>query len=230
MYYSDMIIKNMQADNILALKLDKALAGVKDEMLDSAKRIQDGATRAIYYTSCLTDNYQDVCEKLKSEDSRVLMGIAYLVRTRRLVYDLIRIYYEEIFKNKTQQQVIAIGQILEKLGVSVSASTLTAKSFVAGLTTTICLSAGFSPLIVARVRKVSGGAVFLAGAYGYVQEAAESTDRLKLLSPMYYNALYMQQLEMMYFLIEPVSTKVNAFPHHYMSDNNIVNIIIRMVR
>ncbi|MEW5561246.1 hypothetical protein AB1287_13510 [Enterobacter asburiae] len=231
MYYSDLIISETQADKILALQLDKSLAGMKDEMLDAAARIQDGATRAIYYTSCFTQNYQNVCAKLKSEDSRFLSGIVQLVRNRRIIYDLIGIYFDEVFKNKTQQQVLAIGMALEKVGVNVSASTLTAKSFVAGLTTTVCLSAGFSPLIVAKVRKLSGGAVFLAGAYGYVQQASESADRLKLLSPMYYHALYMQQLEMMYFLVEPVFTKAGAFaPHYYMSDHDVVNIIQRMVR
>ena len=230
MYYSDFIITKIQAEKILALQLYKSLAGIRDEMLDAATRIQDGATRVIYYTSCFTDNYQDVCAKLKSEDSRFLTGLVQLVRNRRIIYDLIRIYFEEVFKNKTQQQVMAIGMALEKVGVTLSASTLTAKSLVVGLTTTVCLSAGVSPLIVARVRKLSGGAVFFTGAYGYVQQASESADRLKLLSPIYYYALYAQQLEMMYFLVEPVFTKAEAFVHRYMSDRNVVNTIQRMVR
>lgn len=230
MYYSDLIIREMQVDKIIALQLDKSLAGVKDNVLDAAARIKDGATRAIYYTSCFTDNYQDVCEKLKSEDSRFLTGLVQMARNRTIVYDLIRIYYEEVFKNKTQQQISAIARALEKLGVNISASTLTTKSFVAGLTTTICLSAGFSPLIVARVRKLSGAGVFLAGTYGYVQIASESVDRLKILSPIYYHALYVQGLEMMYFLVEPVFMKAEIFGRRYMSDHDVVNTIYRMVR
>ncbi|HEY2453378.1 MAG TPA: hypothetical protein VGI71_12245 [Scandinavium sp.] len=230
MYYSDLIIKEMQAERILALQLDKSLAGVKDEALDAAARIQDGATRALYYTSCFTDNYQDVCAKLKSEDSRFLTGLVQLVRNRRIVYDLIHIYFEEVLKHKTQQQLDAIGRGIEKLGVNISASTFSAKSLVAGITATICLSAGFSPLIVAKVRKLSGAGVFLAGTYGYVQLAAESAERLRLLSPMYYHALYMQNLEMMYFLVEQGFMKAQAFGHRYMSDHDVVNLIHRMVR
>lgn len=230
MYYSDLIIKEMQAEKIMALQLDKSLAGVKDNVLDAAARIKDGAIRAIYYTSCFTDNYQDVCENLKSEDSRFLMGLVQMVRNRTIIYDLVRIYYEEIFKNKTQQQIFSIARALKTLGVNISASTLTAKSFVAGLTTTLCLSAGFSPLIVARVRKLSGGGVFLAGTYGYVQLASESADRLKLLSPIYYHALYVQNLEMMYFLVETVFMKAEAFGRHDMSDHDVINTVYRMVR
>ncbi|BDH47264.1 hypothetical protein TUM12370_33080 [Salmonella enterica subsp. enterica serovar Choleraesuis] len=230
MYYSDLIVRESQADKILALQLDKSLAGVRGEVLDIAARIKDGAVRAIYYASCFTDNYQDVCTMLKSEGNRFLLGLVQLILHRRIVYDLIRIYYEEVFKNKTQQQILAIGRALEKLGVNVSASTLTVKSFVAGLTATICLSTGFSSLVVARVRKLSGMGVFLASSYGYVKIASESVGRLKLLSPAYYHALYMQDLEMMYFLVEPIFMKVGAFGNRYMSDDDLISTIWEMAK
>lgn len=70
MYHSDLIIKGIQADKLMALQLEKALAGVKDLALTQAGKIGDGATRLLYYTSCFTDNYQDVCARLKEEDIR----------------------------------------------------------------------------------------------------------------------------------------------------------------
>lgn len=45
MYYSDSLITSMDANKILALKLDHALTGVKDEVLKQAQLLDDGATR-----------------------------------------------------------------------------------------------------------------------------------------------------------------------------------------
>ncbi|TKI04924.1 hypothetical protein [Martelella alba] len=228
MYYSDSIIREMQAEKLMALQLDKAVSGVGKQISETAARIKDGATRAIYYTSCFTDNYQDVCAKLKSEDVRFGEGLYQLFRDRRIVYDLIEVYFKDVLQHKTQQQLEFIKWRLWKLGLNISTSNLTADSLTLGITTTVCLSLGFSPLVVGRVRALAGGAVGVAGLYGYVQQAAESADRLKLWGPRYYHALYLRKLEMMYFIVEPIFVKARAFEHTYLSDDDIVNIISRM--
>ena len=105
MYYSDLIIREMQAEKLMALQLDKAIKGVGEQVVQTAARIKDGATRAIYYTSCFTDNYQDVCAKLKSEDVRFGEGLYQLFRDRRIVYDLIEAYFKGVLQHKTQQQL-----------------------------------------------------------------------------------------------------------------------------
>ncbi len=55
MYYSDSLITSMDANKILALKLDHALTGVKDEVLKQAQLLDDGATRLSYQLSCFTE-------------------------------------------------------------------------------------------------------------------------------------------------------------------------------
>ncbi|KFC00957.1 hypothetical protein GTGU_03613 [Trabulsiella guamensis ATCC 49490] len=230
MYYSDSIIREMQAEKLMALQLDKAVNDLGKQVLETAARIKDGATRAIYYTSCFTDNYQDVCSKLKSEDVRFGEGLYQLFRDRRIVYDLIEVYFKDVLQHKTQQQLEFIKWRLFKLGLNISTSSLTADSLTLGITTTVCLSLGFSPLVVGRVRALAGGAVGVAGLYGYVQQAAESADRLKLWEPGYYYALYLRKLEMMYFIVEPIFVKARAFENAYLSDDDIVNIISRMAK
>lgn len=54
---NSILITKMQADSLLAVRLEKALVGVKDTMLEQASRMQLGATRLVYYASCFTDNY-----------------------------------------------------------------------------------------------------------------------------------------------------------------------------
>lgn len=230
MYYSDSIIREMQAEKLMALQLDKAVEGVGEQILETAARIKDGATRAVYYTSCFTDNFQDVCAKLKSEDIRFGEGLYQLFRNRRIVYDLIDVYFREVFKHKTQQQLEFIKWRLLKLGIYISTSSLTADSLTLGVTTTVCLSVGFSPMVVGRIRALAGGAVGIAGLYGYVQQAAESANRLKLWGPEYYHALYLRKLDMMYFIVEPIFVKARVSEDTYLTDEDIVNMISRMVR
>ena len=65
MYYSEDIIRKIGTDKELAVRLGKAMAGVKDGFIDYLNNLGDGATRALYYTSCFTENYKDVCKQLK---------------------------------------------------------------------------------------------------------------------------------------------------------------------
>ena len=60
MYYRNEVTGYLQSNKILALKLDHALTGVRKQVADHVTTLGAGATRLIYYTSCFTDEYQDV--------------------------------------------------------------------------------------------------------------------------------------------------------------------------
>lgn len=224
MYHSDLILKGIKADELMASQLEKALIGVKDQVLQQASKIGDGATRLVYYTSCFTDNYQDVCAKLKEEDLRFLDGIAEVVKRRDIIYRLVHIYFEEIFRFKTREQLSAINSGLLKAGVIISSNTLNNQTFIIGITTAVCLGIGFNSSIVAWTGKTAALTVTGLGLYGIVQQAADSAERLRLQAPMYYQALHMQRLEMMYFLVEQTFMKAQAF------ESDITNVIINMVK
>ncbi|EOE4388602.1 hypothetical protein ACKDBQ_000868, partial [Klebsiella pneumoniae] len=74
------------------------------------------------------------------------------------------------------------------------------------------------------------GVVGAIGIYGIVQKAAESAHRLCVSEPVYYSVLYAHELEMMYFLIEPLFLKSEAFTAQQASNEGIANIITRMIR
>ncbi|MCS5960852.1 hypothetical protein LNP74_19795 [Klebsiella pneumoniae subsp. pneumoniae] len=63
MYYSNVVISYLQANEILAMKLDRAVSGIEQRVSGQVKTIGAGVTRILYYTSCFTDEYQDVCKK-----------------------------------------------------------------------------------------------------------------------------------------------------------------------
>lgn len=230
MYHSDLIIRDMQADKLMALQLDKALSGVNDQALEQASKISDGATRLLYYTSCFTDNYQDVCAKLKSEDLRFSEGIYQLIKDRNIVYEIVKIYVNLIFKNKSAQQLEYIKRLLIKADVNISASSLTNQAFVLGITTSICLGVSMNTNFIKGIKTGSTLVVNGLGLYGYVQKASASAERLCLLNPRYYHALYMRKLEMMYFLVEPLFMKARAFEADLLSDDDVANAIINMVK
>ncbi len=104
MYYSNIIIKKIGTDKELAARLDKALSGVKEGVVDYVNGLGDGATRLIYYTSCLTDNYQDVCKKLGSEDVRFICALYELVKHRDIIFRMVKIYIESCLKIKARQK------------------------------------------------------------------------------------------------------------------------------
>ncbi|WP_345828445.1 hypothetical protein AAGR08_02940 [Pantoea sp. BRR-3P] len=223
MYHSKLIIEDIQADKLIALQLEKAFYGVKKQVLEQANKIGDGATRLSYYISCFTDNYQDVCARLKEEDLKFLEGVAELVKHRDIIYRMLHIYFEDIFIFKNRSQLEAIKSKLLKAGVMTSASALNNQAFVIGITTTVCLGTSLSTTAFKWTGKATTLAVTGLGLYGIVQHAAESAERLQLLAPMYYHALSLQKLDMMYFLIEPLFMKARAF------DNDVVSTIINMV-
>ncbi len=230
MYYSNEVISYLQANKILALKLDHALTGVGKAVSNQIETIGAGATRALYYTSCFTDEYQDVCQKQKTGDIRFKNGVIYLLRHGNVAYDMLKIYLEEIFKYKTPDQLERIKQMLMAVNIHIAASSLTNAGFALATASFVAAGMNLSLELSALPGRRAGGVVGAIGIYGVVQKAADSAHRLHVQYPAYYSALYMQQLEMMYFLIEPLFQRAEAFKAQWASDDGIADIIARMIR
>jgi hypothetical protein len=54
--------------------------------------------------------------------------------------------------------------------------------------------------------------------------------RLHITCPAYYDALYVRELEMMFFLVEPLFEQAGAFSANRISDSEIADIITKMIR
>ena len=230
MYYRNEVISYLQSNNILALKLDHAVTGVKEAVVDQIETIGAGAQRALYYTSCFTEEYQDVCQQQKSEDIRFRKSVVHLLQHGGVVYDLLRIYFEESFQHKTLDQIEFIKQKLMAVNIHIAANSLTKAGF--ALATATAVSAGLNINLELSVLsgRVAGIAAMAVGMYGIVQKAADSAHRLHYLYPAYYAALYAQELEMLYFLVEPVFERARAFEAQRATDTDIADIITRMIR
>ena len=230
MYGNDEIISHLQANKILALKLDHALTGVREAVSNQIETIGAGAQRALYYTSCFTDEYQDVCQKQKTEDIRFRDAVYKIIRHSDVLYDMLRIYFEEIFKYKTSEQLEHIKQQLMAVNVHIASSSLTSAGFTLAVASAVRIGLNLSLEISALAGTWASRGVAAVGVYGIVQKAADSAYRLHIQFPAYYAALYAQGLEMLYFLIEPVFQKAGAIEAQWASNQDMVGIISRIIQ
>lgn len=70
----------------------------------------------------------------------------------------------------------------------------------------------------------------LAPVYVYAQVASQAAERLLHKHSRYYRDLYSRDLEMLYFLVEPIIDRVDVHNQYHKSDNDIVSDILRIVR
>ncbi|MFH2741767.1 hypothetical protein ACK6SG_13335 [Enterobacter hormaechei] len=233
MYYSEEIIKRIGTDKELAVRLDKALMGVKQGVVDYVNGLGDATTRLLYYTSCLTDNYQDVCKKLGSEDIRFICALYELIKHRDIIFRMLKIYIETILKNKNETEKKTILQKLTPFTTNYSIKYISKNGLIYAVASYIYYGNKMNLAVQnALMKKIGSRVGWIVGGlniYGIVQRAAESADNLKNFCPLFYNALYMEGLEMMYFLIEPIIMKSGYLNINTASDEEIVRALKRMM-
>ena len=116
------------------------------------------------------------------------------------------------------------------VNVHIAASTLTGAGYALAVATSVRIGLNLSMQLSALAGRAAGTAAGVVATYGLVQKAADSAHRLHVQYPAYYSVLYMQQLEMMNFLIESVFERAGALEAQWSSDSSIANIITRMIR
>jgi hypothetical protein len=230
MYHNNEVISYLQANKILALKLDHAFTETGKRISHQIETIGAGATRVLYYTSCFTDEYQDVCQRQKSEDLRFARGVYHILRSEDIIYEMLKIYFEEIFRYKTSDQLDHIKKLLMAVNIHIAASSLTNIGFAFAAAASVAAGLNLNLEISALVGNGASRGIASVGIYGVIQNAADSADRLHFTYPAYYAALYAQELEMMYFLIAPLFERAEAVEAQWASDDSIANIITRMIR
>lgn len=232
MYYSDDIINKIGSDKDLAIRLDKAMSGVKEGFIDYLNNLGDGATRLLYYTSCFTDNYTDVCNRLYLEDRRFLLGAYELVTHRDIIFRMIKIYVLLTLKNKDESEVNYIYKKLVPITTHYSVMQASRLALIYSVVKYICygntMNAAIQSALMKKIAGRTGTGLFVLSTYGFVQKASESANNLKYFLPQFYNALYVENLEMMYFLIEPIVLRAGYLNISTASNDDIIDIFRKM--
>lgn len=229
MYGNDQIITYLQNNRVLAMKLDHATIGVGQLINDQIQSIGAGANRVINYLSCFTDEYYDVCQKQGKEDARFKDAVFKILQGKDVVYEMLKVYFDEVLKHKTNDQLEHIKQWLMEANVHIAASSLTKAGFAMAVASSVRIGLNVSMELSALAGKRAGGLVGALGVYGVIQKAADSAHRLHFQFPAYYAALYSEGLEMLYFLIEPTFIKAHAAEAQWASDRDVIGIIKRMM-
>lgn len=230
MSYNTLILNKLDADKYLASILDKSLVGVKQEAFKQAHLINEGFTRMTWYSSCFFDNYQDVCSRLKDEDVRFAKAIVKLVKQSDTIRKMLEIYINYMFDNLSDQRIRNITLILSKVSATFTSATLTKLSLSYSISAAASSSLGLRVAIESALTTWATRGVFVAGVYGYVQVASQAAERLLHKHSRYYRDLYNQDLEMLYFLIEPIINKVDVYNQFAKSDQEIASDILRITK
>lgn len=229
MYHSDAVIKQLQAQRILAEKLDNAVSGVIDAVSEQVSKINKGATRLSYYASCFTDEYIDVCKNQMLEDNRFRKAVIRLIKDRDIIYSLVQTYIDYQLEHRSYRQLEVIKMHLMRANIHIAASTLTTRAFGAGATMAVVLGMNLTLPVGRNVGTAVGAAASLLGIYAIVQNAADSAKRLQIMHPPFYHALYMREIEMMYFLIEPSFMQAGALRNQWLSDYEVAEVLMKLV-
>lgn len=255
MSYNAAIIKKLEAENYLALVLEKGVKEVGREALKQGELIYNGVERLSWYSSCLTENYQDVCEKIRKEDVRFIRSILKIIPTfhfklphigfefgekknnysdvqvkDNVIKYMLKIFTEDVFSEIHYERRLNLNRILTKLSADYATVNFTNRSIAYSIASAIYMSAGLRATLESTLTSISRKSITVLGGYGYVKIAIDAADRLKLINPILYTKFYNTEVEMLYFLIEPVVTKIDHKFRHALTDEQIASDIVRLIK
>lgn len=203
----------VQADRQLALALTKALREIHATNMSTIENVKLGTQRIINYGSCLIPDeyYRNTCRELMNEDRRLALSLAEIYNRNDVVLDMVEIYFRKTLKRLGEQKSTNLAAFLKKK-IGEKAYEYAEKSSKLALSLTIAklvLSSGdFQESHITMVNRLSS--IYINGVvvYSKAQIASLAANKLKFQDSAYYQALYKENLEMLYFLIEPQMTKI----------------------
>lgn len=206
MSISSIIKFKLETDRSAAVALDRAVNGVKQNSGSTLEDVRSGVERASWYSSCLFDKYKDVCTELSTEDQRFIKCIYEVYKRKNIIADMMRMYLEEELKHVSDSQIRSLDVKLTKFLSDYRSGRLTKMAIANTLSIIVVNSFGFKNEVMTQINRYSFAIVTAASLYGKVQMAALAARKLRDISPPLYNTLYMNNMEMLYFL---VSEKIN---------------------
>jgi len=203
----------MQANKQLAIALTRSLNDIHADHMSTIEKLKLGGQRVINYGSCVVPDsyYRSSCRDTWKEDKRLVLALGEIYARNDVSLDMVEIYFRKTLKKlgdeKSNELVSRVQQLLGKAAehASTKASKLALSLTLANL---VLESADFKKKHIRLVNSFSTWFVNGATLYANAQIAASAANRLKFQDPLYYHSLCRENLEMLYFLIEPQMTKI----------------------
>lgn len=175
--------------------------------------MKQGTQRLVSYGACLMPDeyYRNACRDTWREDKRLVLALGEIYNRKDVTLDMVEIYFRKTLnrlgEQKSKDLITNIHNLLGKAAehASAKASKLALSFTLANL---IINSRDFKQNHIKLVNSFSTWFVNGATLYSKAQVAASAANRLKFQDPQYYQALYKENIEMLYFLIEPQMSEI----------------------
>ena len=203
----------MQSNKQLAIALTNSLRDMHEDHMATLAKVKQGTQRLVSYGACLMPDeyYRNACRDTWREDKRLVLALGEIYNRKDVTLDMVEIYFRKTLnrlgEQKSKDLITNIHNLLGKAAehASAKASKLALSFTLANL---IINSRDFKQNHIKLVNSFSTWFVNGATLYSKAQVAASAANRLKFQDPQYYQALYKENIEMLYFLIEPQMSEI----------------------
>ena len=203
----------MQSNKQLAIALTNSLRDMHEDHMATLEKVKQGTQRLVSYGACLMPDeyYRNACRDTWREDKRLVLALGEIYNRKDVTLDMVEIYFRKTLnrlgEQKSKDLIANIHNLLGKAAehASAKASKLALSFTLANL---IINSKDFKQNHLRLVNSFSTWFVNGATLYSKAQVAASAANRLKFQDPQYYQALYKENIEMLYFLIEPQMSEI----------------------
>ncbi|MGU3485380.1 hypothetical protein [Enterobacter bugandensis] len=203
----------MQSNKQLAIALTNSLRDMHEDHMATLEKVKQGTQRLVSYGACLMPDeyYRNACRDTWREDKRLVLALGEIYNRKDVTLDMVEIYFRKTLnrlgEQKSKDLIANIHNLLGKAAehASAKASKLALSFTLANL---IINSRDFKQNHIRLVNSFSTWFVNGATLYSKAQVAASAANRLKFQDPQYYQALYKENIEMLYFLIEPKMSEI----------------------
>lgn len=203
----------MQSNKQLAIALTNSLRDMHEDHMATLEKVKQGTQRLVSYGACLMPDeyYRNACRDTWREDKRLVLALGEIYNRKDVTLDMVEIYFRitlnRLGEQKSKDLITNIHNLLGKAAehASAKASKLALSFTLANL---IINSRDFKQNHIKLVNSFSTWFVNGATLYSKAQVAASAANRLKFQDPQYYQALYKENIEMLYFLIEPQMSEI----------------------
>ncbi|AYA14498.1 hypothetical protein AM452_10670 [Enterobacter cloacae] len=184
-----------------------------EDHMATLEKVKQGTQRLVSYGACLMPDeyYRNACRDTWREDKRLVLALGEIYNRKDVTLDMVEIYFRKTLirlgEQKSTDLITNIHNLLGKAAdhASAKASKLALSFTLANL---IINSKDFKQNHIRLVNSFSTWFVNGATLYSKAQVAASAANRLKFQDPQYYQALYKENIEMLYFLIEPQMSEI----------------------
>lgn len=216
MLLSQYLKLKITADKNIANAFTKGLQGVGNAARENLSDIYFGTERLSWRSSCLTDKYSDVCKELNQEDKRMFLSVYEAYKRRDVFLDMFQLYTAYLLRDQDSEKIESSDSPIQKKVMTIAGLAANSKSSkVTKLAISYAMAKGIAeaaPISMA-VRTAINSSSYIAlsgfGFYGKVQKSAMAARRLRASNPFFYQALYRNNLEMLYIYIEKVIISFN---------------------